>query len=152
MKHKFNYYLILPASLLIAEVINISVFYLLSAFFHNDKLNYLIVSIISIAGYYIIGNCFYRKIITENAQKISVVITIVTILLSYIFVDVLSFYGIDYFLFHLAFGSPVANYTTYFFNINKHAYLYEIIVTVLSPVSVVLIAFFEKLGRRNKKA
>ena len=149
MNFKFKYYIILPALLLILEIINIGVFDLLSMIYHNDKLNYLIISTISITGYYIIGNSFYRKIIKENAQELSLVLTIIIILLSYIVADVLSLYGMDDLLFHLVFGSPVANYITYFFNINKYAYMYEIIVTILSPVSVVLIVIFEKIGRKG---
>ena len=150
IKNKIRYTLILLLGLVISEIINGIIF--VNSLFKkggvNDLEEGLMISV-SLILYFIMGNIIKRKFNDKRSKDKALLITGKIIMFSYIFSIGLSLSTGQYYIIHMMICSPIAGLITE--PVDDIPYLYEMLLTFFSPISVVLIWLFSKIGDRKKK-
>lgn len=141
---KFGNFILLPFLLFVSELIEIVIGMLLNSFISNNTLWNITISIVSLVLYYIIGSKFFCKVKNDKMKVYSLCFTVLLILGSCILSIVLSYTKTDMFLFHLTFCTPVANTLVSLFPVDKFDYLYEVLIVLFSPLSVLFTWMFSK--------
>lgn len=157
---------ILSVSLFFTEVINILTFLLcqfLSPYFISkyilsndiyrtrDNVIYVVMAIVSLILYFIIGRMVFSKFSNEE-KKYSAIIVSILMILSYPVSELLTEISGIYFIVHMIIGSPIAYVIAMpLFEYEINYFLSIIILGLLSPISVLLIWLFGKIGEKKSK-
>lgn len=163
-KKNLKILLLLLIIIFVLEVLNVIVYSLFNFFIipkifpaiisgeKIDVLSHLFVTIFAIITYYIIGKKIFINIDSKNAKcKIAIVLAII-IVISYLIINFFVFSDL-FIAIHWDFFSPVA-YTLLLplqFSENNIPFLFELLLILLSPISVLLIWLFSKIGDKKKK-
>lgn len=117
----------------------------------RDNVSYAVMAIVSLILYYVIGRKIFAKFSSEE-KKYSAIIVSILMVLSYPASELLTeIFGV-YFIGHMMICSPLAYVISMFFSeIEINYFLSIIILGLLSPISVLLIWLFSKIGRCKKE-
>ena len=148
-KISFKKFLILPLALFVTEILNSIIFIAICNLTINDTIRYIVLAVFSLPMYYLIGKKIFAKITDEKAKKYSAVITSVLIMISYPLSEYLTEITGEYFIVHIAYCSPMANIIAIPFSTFQNDILSVILITIFSPISVVLIWLFSKIKKKT---
>lgn len=143
--NKFFYknFFVLFIALAVTEIINgIIIFYF------GEKLpygGYYLTAVLSVVMYFIIGIGF-SKIGNDKSRKYALITIAVLIMISYPLSMIISMATGQYYLIHMIICSPIA----YIITPPLDGAIGDYINILLSPISVVLIWLFSKIGSRKK--
>lgn len=146
MKKCTKYFLLLTLALLITEIFNGVIVFGLNKFL--DGREEIISVCVSLILYFIFGKVFFSKITDNKSFYKSMIYAAIMIVISYIVSLSLTVSTGGYFLLHMEICSPVGNLLAYPFS--EIPVLYELLLFLFSPISVVLIWLFSKIGSRKK--
>ena len=148
IKNKIKYTLILLLGLVISEIVNGIIFVNFSNkkgyFKSNEEALTIFVSLIF---YFIMGIIVKYKFDDKRSSDKAFIITGKIVMFSYIFSIGLSISTGQYYLIHMMICSPIASLIAGL--AEDIPYLYELLSFLLSPISVVLIWLFSKIGSRK---
>ena len=147
-KINFKKFLILPLALFVTEILNSIIFIAICHLTINDTIRFSVLAVFSLLMYYFIGKKIFAKITDEKTKKYSAVITSVLIMISYPFSEILSRITGEFFIVHIAYCSPIANLIAIPFSTFQNDILSVILITIFSPISVVLIWLFSKIKKK----
>lgn len=98
--------------------------------------------------YFCVGIKIFDKIGDEKTKKYSMIITAILIAVSYPVSEILTIVTGQYYLIHMMICSPIASLMAK--PVGGIPYLYELLLVLFSPISVLLIWLFSKIGDRKK--
>ena len=132
-------------TLAVTELINgIIIFYFGEMLPHSG---YYLAAVLSVVMYFIIGIGF-SKIGNDKSRKYVLITMTVLIMFSCPFSMIISIATGQYYMLHMMICSPIANLFATPFEETSN---WELIISLLSPISVLLIWLFSKIGDRKKK-
>lgn len=156
---------ILPIMLIISEVINFIIMFgtreIITKFVSEenftyeffkrlDNISFFVIIIVSLLIYLCVGIKIFDKIGDEKTQKYSMIITAILIVVSYPVSELLTIVtGQYYYFIHMMICSPIASLIAAL--AGDIPYLYELLLILFSPVSILLIWLFSKIGDKKKK-
>lgn len=157
-----NKIFMLSIILLITEVLNFIVFsflnflaiafksYIPNDIFENrDVIIAIILMFVSLIMYYFIGKKIFINFGNDKIKKYSAIITSVIIIVSYPVSEFVTQILGEYFIVHMIVCSPIAYFIAMPFATSEINHLYENILALLSPISVLLI-YIVALKYKNK--
>lgn len=140
MKKDLKYSLLLLLSIVATEIINGIIVFCLGKFL-DGKEEYVII-FVSIFIYFILGKLLFSRITDTESFRKSVIYVSIIIMLSYIVSLGATIATGIYFIFHIMICSPIGNLLAYPFS--EISPLYEVLLCVFSPISVLLIFLFSR--------
>lgn len=150
---------ILSVSLFAVEIVNYIVSILIMEWsasfveqFHDaykirDNVISVVIDFISLIMYFIIGRIVFVRFSSEE-KKYSAIIVSALIIISYPASMLLTYLTGDYYIVHMELCSPLCAYLVY--PLRNIYGLYEILYTIFSPISVVLVWLFSKIGKKKQ--
>lgn len=146
MKKCTKYFFLLILALAITEMFNGVIVFGFNKFL--DVKGEFVSVCVSLILYFIFGKVFFSRITDNKSFNKSVIYVAIMIVISYIVSLLLTVLTGSYFLFHMAICSPVGNLLAYPFS--EISGLYELLLFIFSPISVLLIWLFSKIGNGKK--
>lgn len=141
--------LILPLALFVTEILNGIIFIAVCNLTINDTIRFIVLAVFSLLMYYFIGKKIFAKIKDEKFKKDTAIIASILILVSYPLSLFIAFvFRIEMLLNHIAYCSPIANLIAIPFSTFQNDILSVILITIFSPISVVLIWLFSKVKKK----
>ncbi len=140
-KNKLKYTFILLLCLAISEIINGIIFVLSLGkdnYFNGSEEGLMIL--ISLILYFVTGKFIVSKFNDKKSKNRALLVTGIIIVLSYLFSMGISINTGQYYLIHMTICSPVGAFMAG--PAENIPYLYELLLTLFSPVSVLLIWIF----------
>lgn len=148
-KISFKKFLILPLALFVTEILNSIIFIAICNLTINDTIRFSVLAVFSLLMYYFIGKKIFAKITDEKTRKYSAVVTSALIMISYPLSEYLAEITGEYFIVHIAYCSPIANLIGIPLSSIQNDILSMTLLTILSPISVVLIWLFSKIKKKT---
>lgn len=146
MKNSLKYSIWLLLSIIVTEIIN-GIIVLCFDKFINGKYTVAIISA-SLIMYFLLGNMFFSKLTDRRSFCKSVIYVSIIIVISYILsIGATMLTGI-YFIVHMEICSPTGNVLAYPFS--EIPILYESLLIIFSPISILLIWLFSKTNIKSK--
>ena len=141
---KYSIWLLL--SIIVTEIIN-GIIVLCFDKFINGKYTVAIISA-SLIMYFLLGNMFFSKLTDQKSFGKSAIYVSIIIVISYILsIGATMLTGI-YFIVHMEICSPIGNVLAYPFS--EIPILYESLLIIFSPISILLIWLFSKTNIKSK--
>lgn len=141
---KYSIWLLL--SIIVTEIIN-GIIVLCFDKFINGKYTVAIISA-SLIMYFLLGNMFFSKLTDQKSFGKSAIYVSIIIVISYILsIGATMSTGI-YFIVHMEICSPIGNVLAYPFS--EIPILYESLLIIFSPISILLIWLFSKTNIKSK--
>lgn len=168
-KKDLKHFFILLISMVVSEILNgivyLSSYSLIGYFITKDFISYvteekidiicrIIVAIFAVISYFFISKKVLCKFGNEKYKHIALVLLSIIILLSYPLSAHFSILSGWFYSIHWSMCSPIAYVLVLPFLLLEKTIpiLYEILFVLLSPISVLLIWLFSKIGNRKKKS
>ncbi len=146
MKNSMKYSIWLLLSIIVTEIIN-GIIVLCFDKFINGKYTVAIISA-SLIMYFLLGNMFFSKLTDQKSFGKSAIYVSIIIVISYILsIGATMSTGI-YFIVHMEICSPIGNVLAYPFS--EIPILYESLLIIFSPISILLIWLFSKTNIKSK--
>lgn len=146
MKNSMKYSIWLLLSIIVTEIIN-GIIVLCFDKFINGKYTVAIISA-SLIMYFLLGNMFFSKLTDQKSFGKSAIYVSIIIVISYILsIGATMLTGI-YFIVHMEICSPIGNVLAYPFS--EIPILYESLLIIFSPISILLIWLFSKTNIKSK--
>ena len=146
MKNSMKYSIWLLLSIIVTEIIN-GIIVLCFDKFINGKYTVAIISA-SLIMYFLLGNMFFSKLTDQESFGKSAIYVSIIIVISYILsIGATMSTGI-YFIVHMEICSPIGNVLAYPFS--EIPILYESLLIIFSPISILLIWLFSKTNIKSK--
>lgn len=143
MKKELKYSLLFLLSVVVTEIVNGMIVFCLGKFLKGNE-EYVII-FTSLLMYFILGRILFSKVTDTGSLRKAVFYASVTIMISYLAaLGATAATGI-YFIFHIMICSPVGNLLAYPFS--ELSPLYEVLLCVFSPVSVLLVWLFGRIKK-----
>lgn len=146
MKNSMKYSIWLLLSIIVTEIIN-GIIVLCFDKFIDGKYTVAIISA-SLIMYFLLGNMFFSKLTDQKSFGKSAIYVSIIIVISYILsIGATMLTGI-YFIVHMEICSPIGNVLAYPFS--EIPILYESLLIIFSPISILLIWLFSKTNIKSK--
>lgn len=146
MKNSMKYSIWLLLSIIVTEIIN-GIIVLCFDKFIDGKYTVAIISA-SLIMYFLLGNMFFSKLTDQKSFGKSAIYVSIIIVISYILsIGATMSTGI-YFIVHMEICSPIGNVLAYPFS--EIPILYESLLIIFSPISILLIWLFSKTNIKSK--
>lgn len=120
-------------------------------YIYKDVTIEIILMLFSLLIYYFISKKIFVNFGDSKIQKYSAIITAILVIISYPVSELITQITGEYFIIHMQICSPIAYLIAMPFSTSTINHLYEIILMLFSPVSILLIWLFSKIGNRKKK-
>lgn len=145
MKKCFKYSLLLLSSIIAIEIINGIIVFCFDKIL-NGKEEFVTI-FVSLFMYFILGKICFSKLTDRESFRKAIIYVSIAIIVSYILsIGATMITGV-YFIIHMEICSPIGNILAYPFS--KIPLLYELLLCIFSPVSVLLIWLFSKINMKN---
>ena len=148
MKNSLKYSIWLLLSIIVTEIIN-GIIVLCFDKFINGKYTAAIISA-SLIMYFLLGNMFFSKLTDRQSFCKSVIYVSIIIVISYILSIGATISTGIYFIIHMEICSPIGNVLAYPFS--EIPILYESLLCIFSPISILLIWLFSKINIKNRNS
>lgn len=144
-------FFVLPVAHLLTIIVGSIIMILCERFNCEKNITTFLILLFALIIYYFFGARYFNKIDDRKIKLYSCLFTSAVLILIYTIVFILSYTVSSAGLFIVALGSPFADLIAGLFPVEKYKYLYEVLVSVLSPISVLIIIFFAKIQTNIRK-